>query len=183
MLLCLIVPIFTWNLIPVNCDWQGRAKIFILGLFAIGIAGFITYTVRLARWFYNMTGTTSADYRTKRRVEYLKKLPESEQLSVWGPATWTQLENHPSGNAREIITVFFDRLSDNLSDDTHIRSTMLLDFLHNIDAVHLYDVHVYDRVLSFSITRAFDLSTYKPPAKGKPSHHTLYMRNISKDLF
>ena len=181
MLLCLIVPITVWNLIPVNCDWQGRAKIFVLGIFAIGVGAFITYTVRLARWFYNATDKVSADYRTKLRVKYLEKLPENEQLSVWGPATWDKLEKQPSPNAREIISVFFDQLSGQ-SDNTHIRSIALLDFLHNIDTAHLYDSYIYKKALNFSITHGFDASVNRQ-AKIKSAPYSIQMENTAQDLF
>ena len=181
MLLYLIAPIVVWNLIPVNHDWQGRSKIFILGIFAVGIGAFITYTMRLARWFDNATDKVSADYRTRLRVKYLENLPESEQLLVWGPATWDKLEKQPSPNAREIVNVFFDQLG-RQSDDTHIRSIALLDFIQNIDKIHLYEPCIYNKALKFSITHAFDTSTNRQ-VKIKPAYYTLQMKNMSQGLF
>ena len=149
----LLLPILFWESLSHNISWQNHIRLMLLVMFFAGIGAFLVAIMKIYRWLYNTVYEKSLlDYRTDKRLEYLKSLLDHEKPSVWTTQTWDKMREQPSVSTRKFVTEFLQQLNDIPEKEVDRLAVPMLDaFKHNLHSLNLEDARIYRKVLDWAL--------------------------------
>ena len=109
--------------------------------------------VKIYRWLYNTVYEKSLlDYRTGKRLEYLKSLFNHEKPSIWTTQTWDKMREQPNANTRKFVTEFLKQLNDIPEKEVDRLAIPMLDaFKQSLNSLDLEDPKIYKKILAWAL--------------------------------
>ncbi len=172
-LLSLTLPLLFWD---ASIAW----KPFLVVVFAAGVILLMRAMVRAYKWLKVAETGFDDTYRNKKRLEYLKTLPDSDKKAIWS-LTWGDTDGRALIDDRTLVKEFIKHL-ESISDKAGAGTTMLREFMNYMDKLQLSDPIVYEEIFNFSMKWASHLAHDDLDESENPLQFRSTVRRLFFDL-
>ena len=148
-----ITPILLWEASGQTLEVQDihYLQVLLFSFFITGVSGYVWAMLKIYGWMNGLGGEGRSTYRTKKRIEFLRNLPDTHKTGVWNTKTWKQLKNQPLSDQNQILKIFAEHIKTiQIKDD---RADILASLYHNLEHISLSRPEIYNNLfdLAFSL--------------------------------